>query len=292
MEQLIKRAHQVAKEKPFGVIYKVTNIINQKVYIGQTIRRFDTRKKQHIMSATKGSKVKFHLAISKYGADSFHWEVVCDCYDLKQLNIMEEFYIWKANSTDKSFGYNIKFGGNNCKLSEETKNKIRDKAKGRRHSEESKRKMSESRSGENHFRFGKHLTDEHKEKIRKIRTGTKHTESAKLKMSIGRMGDKNVNYGRKFKMSQETKDKISNKNSGSKNSMWGKKHSEESKKIMSEKAIGRIPGTAKKVIDTATGRVFNSAKEAALYAGINHGTMKDRLNGRRTNKTTYKYYEH
>jgi hypothetical protein len=71
----------------------------------------------------------------------------------------------------------------------------------------------------------------------------------------------------------------------------GKTHSEETRNKMREKSIGRIPGTAKKVIDTSTGRIFNSAKEAAIYSGINHGTMKDRLNGRRTNKTTYKYYE-
>lgn len=279
-------------DKPFGIIYKATNIVNQKVYIGQTIRGFENRKKQHERSANSGSVVKFHLALKKYSLESFCWEVLCNCYDLKQLNIMEEFYIWKNNSTSKDYGYNIKAGGNNCKLSEETKKKISEKAKGRKHSDESKRKMSLSRSGENHFRFGKGLTDEHKDKLRAIRLGTKHSESSKLKMSLSRMGDKNVNYGKKIQVSQRTKDKISKKTSGSNNPMWGKKHSEETKNSISKKAIGRIPGTAKKVIDTETGQIFNSAKEAAMHAGINHGTMKDRLNGRRTNKTNYKYYEH
>jgi group I intron endonuclease len=291
IKHLVEKSHRVAKEKPFGVIYKAINTINKKVYIGQTTRCFDRRKKQHIISSKNGSKVKFHLAINKYGEENFCWEILCDCYDLKQLNIMEEFYIWKLNSTNKEYGYNIKFGGGNFKLSQETKNKIGEKSKGRRHSYESRIKMSESRRGENHFRFGKQLTDDHKKKLSIAKTGYKHSESSKLKMSISRMGEKNVNYGKRFNMSQETKNKISNSLSGPKNHMWGKKHSEETRNKMREKSIGRIPGTAKKVIDTSTGRIFNSAKEASVYAGINHGTMKDRLNGRRTNKTTYKYYE-
>jgi group I intron endonuclease len=278
-------------DKPFGIIYKATNTVNQKIYIGQTTRCFDHRKRQHIASSKNGSKIKFHLAINKYGEENFCWEVLCDCYDLKQMNIMEEFYIWKLNSTNKEYGYNIKFGGGNFKLSQETKNKIGEKAKGRKHSDESKRKMSESRKGENHFRFGKQLTDDHKKKLSIARTGKKNSELSKFKMSISRMGERNVNYGKRFSMAQETKDKISNSVSGEKNPMWGKTHSEETRNKMREKSIGRIPGTAKKVIDTSTGRIFNSAKEAAIYSGINHGTMKDRLNGRRTNKTTYKYYE-
>jgi group I intron endonuclease len=288
----MKEKEPTVNQKPFGVIYKVTNLINGKVYIGQTTKGLEHRKKQHIRLAKNGSEIKFHLALNKYGTESFSWEILCVCYDLKQLNIMEEFYIWKTNSVNKLLGYNIKLGGNNSNLSEDTKKKIGEKARGRKHSEESKIKMSLSRSGENHFRFGKNLTEEHKEKLRQSKIGTKHSEESKAKMSLAKMGAKNVNYGKKIQMSQETKDKISKKSIGENNPMWGKNHSEESRERMSKKAMGRIPGTAKKVIDTSTGAIFNSAKEAACFAGINHGTMKDRLNGRRTNKTTYKYYEH
>jgi hypothetical protein len=73
--------------------------------------------------------------------------------------------------------------------------------------------------------------------------------------------------------------------------MFGKKHSEDTKQKIREKTKGRIPTTAKKVINTLENKLFNSAREAADFYNINHGTLRDRLNGKRTNKTTLKYYE-
>ncbi len=54
-------------EKPFAIIYKATNIINQKVYIGQTKRDLRIRKIEHKSHSKNGSKMRFNLAIQEYG---------------------------------------------------------------------------------------------------------------------------------------------------------------------------------------------------------------------------------
>lgn len=54
-----------------GIIYKVTNEINDKVYIGQTIRDLEKRKKSHILQSQRGSSYYFHRALVKYGVSTF-----------------------------------------------------------------------------------------------------------------------------------------------------------------------------------------------------------------------------
>lgn len=280
------------REKPFGIIYKAENIINKKVYIGQTTRNLNERKFSHISSSKKGSNCYFHLAIKKYGTENFIWSIIDECYSLEECNIKEEHYILLYRSYEKQNGYNIKMGGFNFKLAEETKIKISLANKGKKHTEEAKRKMSESRTGEKHFRFGKHLSEEHRQKLREKKLGIKHSEETKKKFSENRKGVNNSMFGKKRTMSQEQKDKYKIIFSDERNPMFGKKHSNESKKKMSEKAIGRKGYFAKKVIDLDTGKIFESAKEAAEFLNMNYGTLRCYLNGRRINKTNLKYHEH
>lgn len=82
-------------------------------------------------------------------------------------------------------------------------------------------------------------------------------------------------------MSQETKDRISNSQSG-------KKHSEETKKKISLKSRGRFN---RKVIDTETGEVFDSLKDAALFLNIKYKALHSMVSGKYKNKTNIKYYE-
>ena len=53
------------------IIYKVTNIINNKIYIGQTIHSLNIRKSQHERSHEYGYKTAFSNAIKKYGKENF-----------------------------------------------------------------------------------------------------------------------------------------------------------------------------------------------------------------------------
>lgn len=90
------------------IIYKATNKINGKVYIGKTTRTLEIRKKQHIIEA-KNCKFHFHKAIQKWGESSFDWEVLFTAQDQKELNEKEIFFI-KQYDTYKN-GYNQTKGG-------------------------------------------------------------------------------------------------------------------------------------------------------------------------------------
>jgi len=201
--------------KVYGVIYKATNKINGKSYIGQTIETLNERKAKHISCAClKKDNIYFHNTIKKHGKENFIWEVLTECNSLKELNKTEIEMIEKYNTFES--GYNLTKGGEGrvgCKHTEESKKKMSEATKGenngmygKRHSKKTKEKMSESRKGERSFWYGRHLTEESKRK---------QSESMK--------GEKNPNYNKKFsietrqKMSKATKGKyIGEKNPRSK----------------------------------------------------------------------------
>ncbi len=86
-------------------IYKITNKINGKVYIGQSIH-IEKRWKEHIFDNRKNSLI--HLAIIKYGKENFSFEVIEEC-NQKELNQKEQYWIKKYNSFEN--GYNLTRGG-------------------------------------------------------------------------------------------------------------------------------------------------------------------------------------
>lgn len=88
-----------------GIIYKVTNKVNGKSYIGQTRYTLEFRWRQHLH---KKDNVYFHNAIKKYGAENFSLEVLEEC-DVDKLNSREIFYIAKYNTFEN--GYNLTLGG-------------------------------------------------------------------------------------------------------------------------------------------------------------------------------------
>ena len=84
-------------------IYKTTNVLNGKIYIGQSTKDDDSY---------LGSGEIIKKAINKYGKESFIKEILLECKTKKELDEKEIFYIEKYNSTDKKIGYNISHGGN------------------------------------------------------------------------------------------------------------------------------------------------------------------------------------
>lgn len=103
-------------------------------------------------------------------------------------------------------------------------------------------------------------------------------------------------------VSEDMKRKISIANSGSNNGMYGKKHSEEFKQArrnykhnkeslikISERSKGGNNPNAKIVIDLSTGIFYECVSDAAFVLNLKRDTLKQRLNGRRKNKTTYRY---
>ena len=99
--------------------------------------------------------------MAKYGEENFTLEIIdfADTYD--ELKEKEKYWIKQYNSTDRTIGYNLTEGGDGTfgkKLSEETKDKIRQKALGRKLSKETKAKMSESRKGKCSDKQREHLS--------------------------------------------------------------------------------------------------------------------------------------
>lgn len=100
-----------------GYIYKIYNDVNDKIYIGQTIRTIRERWSQHKSAArTHIDTLALHMAMNKYKIESFHVKKIekisaktlDDLY--VQLNDKEIFYIGKYNSQIPN-GYNISSGG-------------------------------------------------------------------------------------------------------------------------------------------------------------------------------------
>jgi len=93
------------------IIYRATNFLNGKVYIGQTKRNLEERKKEHLAEAKRGSGKSFHRAIRESGAENFKWEVMCTASSPQQLDLLETFYIYSARK-QKIICYNKASGGN------------------------------------------------------------------------------------------------------------------------------------------------------------------------------------
>ena len=111
------------------LIYRITNITNGKVYIGQTTQGLRQRKMEHICRFNLGKRDhKIYLAMRKYGIENFKFEALCNVFDREQLNDLEKFFIKKYNSFNK--GYNMTVGGD--AISEATIEKIRKAMLGRK----------------------------------------------------------------------------------------------------------------------------------------------------------------
>lgn len=114
------------------LVYKVTNLINGKVYVGQTIHSLEHRKSGHERDARCEAKttVLFHNALLKYGYDNFKWEVLKECSSQKELDYYEDYYIKEFNTLNREKGYNLKSGGKlGVVFTDEIKAKIRESSK-------------------------------------------------------------------------------------------------------------------------------------------------------------------
>lgn len=183
--------------KKTGIIYRAINKINGKCYIGQTIQKFKMRVGDHKKYSRK-SKSAFYNAVRKYGWESFEWEIMYNDIPTDQLDNMERWSIANFDTLAQNRnGYNTDSGGNSNKcLSEEHKNKIRKSLLGRKRPKEVGENISKALIGNIPWNKGK----THKDDLRII-GGANHP-----------------NFGKKENMP----------------TMYGKKHTEETKKKISE----------------------------------------------------------
>ena len=284
------------------VIYKTTNLINNKIYIGK-----DKKNNAKYL----GSGILLNNAIKKYGRENFKKEIIQECFSLNELNECETFWILKLKSFKREIGYNIALGGEGG----DTMSKNPNIAEiGKRHSENMKNwhivnihplkgkhlsKETRDKISKNNGRgmLNKHHTDETK-KILKIKHTGKHlSEETKQKISdsnIGKegpwKGKKNEKHSEWMKINNpfkgkthtnETKEKISIKNR--------KPKTEEHKKKISESLKGNIPGNIVKV--EIEGVIYESLKEASEKLNINYSTIRNRIKSKSKKFINYKLYE-
>ena len=96
------------------VVYKITNIINNKVYIGIT-KQIIKRIGNHIYyfkNPNSSNNTYLHKSLRKYGLEFFTIEILEICKSLETLNNREVYWIKYYNSTDNKKGYNLDSGGN------------------------------------------------------------------------------------------------------------------------------------------------------------------------------------
>lgn len=172
----------------YGYIYKTTNLINGKIYIGQHHASvFD--------AIYKGSGVRLHEAFGKYGWENFSVELIEECQSKKELDEREKFWIAKLNTRNRDIGYNLSEGGERgFALTEESYKKI--VATRREHNTISGWKQSKEAVAKRHATIierygcksisgmqGKHQSEETKAKIRAANKGQKRTDEQKQRTS-------------------------------------------------------------------------------------------------------------
>lgn len=133
------------------LVYKITNTVNNKSYIGQTIRSIEERWAEHCKPANKGRSY-ISSAIQKYGKSNFLIEILGNACTQTDLDSLEKTMIKKHNTLFPN-GYNLKEGGSRGALTEEVKKKIGKASKGKHISPESIKKMKASTIASKHTRI-------------------------------------------------------------------------------------------------------------------------------------------
>lgn len=188
-------------------IYKITTHTG-KVYIGQSkdiLHRWYRYKTYQCQR-----QPALFASLKKYGSDNCAFEIIHELpkdVSREVMNAYEELYIALYKDAGTSL-LNLNEGGHkNQELSESTRQKLSDSAKGKK------------------YWLGRKHTDETKQKIREGNTGVKFTEERLRNMSLGNMGKPGPNKGKR--MSEETKQKL-------RIAHTGKRLSEDHKRKISE----------------------------------------------------------
>ena len=182
-------------------IYKITNLANNKVYIGQSVD-IENRWRQHIQELNNNAHINKHLQSSwnKYGSQNFSFSVICECNEDK-LTELEQYWIDMYGGINSKLNYNNREAGNKGRLSQDSINKCKESAKKVKHnplSESTKIKISEALKGRPCPNKGYKHTEEIKKYIGECSRGRKHkplSEEHRKKLSESLKGKPAWNKG-------------------------------------------------------------------------------------------------
>lgn len=284
--------------KEYGIIYKIQNKINGKVYIGQTVNDF-ARRYGNNFSQCKNRYMKED--IKKYGVESFEVIEKLDCaYSKEELDELEIKYIKEYDSTNREKGYNIDLGGHNSLHTPETIEAIRKANLGEKN-------PMYGKCGKDHPNYSRIATNceycGRKIEVLRCEYGTKkHFCSKECVYSSNRGIEKENNIrvecscdncGKVFKRfpSQIKKNNYCSREcqnehykklfSGDKNPNYG-----------NHKVAGGNNGRALKVICIETGEVFDCARDADRKFGYRIGSVSSVCRGEQksTHGLHFEYY--
>lgn len=230
------------------------------IYIGQTTRPIHKRLQEHETGKSKDCRAIYN-AIQFYGWENIEkdWYYCPD----EDLNDHEELMV-EVLGTLTPEGYNLKEGGGNGKLSEETKQMIGDGNRGVPKSEEHRQRISEATLGEKNHNFGKPKNEE-----------------TRQKMSDAQLGEKNHMWGQHH--SEESRQKMSESRQNVSN---------ETRQKMSEARLGEKHYKSKRVyqydIDSTFIDSFGSVGEAGRHLNKTDGSIIAKC-ARGERKTAYNY---
>jgi len=202
-------------------VYLVKNKFNGKGYVGITTVNIDWRIAGHLKDVEKGSTLPFHLALRKYGIESFDISSLQDCESTDELKLAEVYWIDKLSTFIDNHGYNATRGGDGIfghKHTLETRKKQSMSARNKIVSSIARSNMSIAQK--KRFTSEENLK-KHRDILSKIDRSYVNTNAYKAKISAANTGKKrskitceNISkalLARKYKMSEDKKLKISTK---------------------------------------------------------------------------------
>lgn len=261
----------------FGIIYKITNIVNNKCYIGQTTRSLDVRFYWHCFAAFKqNSQFRFHRALRKYPKENWVIETI-DTANTKEELINKEIHWIAYYDAYRGGGYNSTRGGewgdtlsnhperericrqiSRTKLSRGSSKGEKNGMYGRTHTPEARKIISEARKGSVGPWRDKRMPEYAKLKMSLYRAGKSYEElygaekAKEVKSNHSTFMKQNnpmkgrsvysiwlEKYGREEadRRKEEMRIKRSNSLSGVNNPFYGKKHSEEARQKIRESKL-------------------------------------------------------
>jgi group I intron endonuclease len=249
------------------IIYILTNLINNKIYVGQTVRSLEKRINQHLK---RSDCIAISSAIKKYGIESFKIEQIDSAETIEELNKKENEWILKLNTVYPN-GYNLNTGGLNKRWSEFSKIKMSNSHKGKKLSQEHKINISNS---------VKSVFRKNPEKLILPIIALKNWNKAQI--------EKGFHPKRGKKLSEESKKNISNSKLGEKNPMFGKKLNKkqlQNIKTAQQKRIDNLPS----ILCHQNGKVYRLVTDAAKDLNVSRSSVSNVLIGHRKSCKGYTF---
>ena len=260
----------------FNCIYMYINKVNGKRYVGKA-KDFNERHKQHLEGTLLIDK-----KLREYGEENFETVILAEDVDDNRINEYEKFFIKRKRShVSYGTGYNRTWGGDGGDIRsgmteeqrKEHSRKVSEAKKGKPLSEEHKQKISEANKKHmqqedyvNSFK-GKHHTDEWKQQHSEKVKGRKHTEEEIRKMCNSQKqrwqnitDEERIEFGKK----------VSERQTGEKNPMYGKHCTEEHKRKIKENHPNRKE-VCQYDLDGNYIQTFDSIADAQRAVGIKSG---------------------